>query len=518
MVSALALMTTPMGATPEKAEDSQSTERPAFALHCCLQPHSLCRGVPRKLQCSTPPKLCVSGRVLLVLQLLLAFGSWHAFRNWPSTLPRLHASGAGLRGIPESTGFAFTPPTPGVYAWDSLPPPLRCSLQTAVQGHPGHAPLVYTVQSFAGGVGDRVRGLAVGAYLALVTQRPLVVAADALRTSMTNPPQHQPTVTSAWGTGPYIVARPEALPAGEGGGPGKLRPCLAHPDIMRTLQAEQDGGASKHTPLHFSTGCMLDRRLLTAEPWLPPSNGSSAGDCSWQWAAAQLLKHCAHDRQYACGAALLHAAWGSQRASTSNVHSLVAVQSLFAAWQGSFGESEYAALHMRAGGGSLDLLSSQGEPVQVPALPYFDGYANGLAKAWLVALRAAASGLGDSACRHKLAIVTDSMRFRAEAAGVLWDKATVQACCQTPLHVSRTAGLRQAEVDAERQVFMDLFFMSRARVLFTTQGGFGMLGASFLSWNPPPSRSCAEEACVNATASALLGELGCDGVGAAEGA
>ena len=88
----------------------------------------------------------------------------------------------------------------------------------------------------------------------------------------------------------------------------------------------------------------------------------------------------------------------------------------------------YTALHIRAGGSTIDIGG-----VQTEAVPWSDAHVSPLAQTWIDTFRKQ----DFTKCKDELAVISDSTRVVSEIRYSAQDRIMVTNCCRQPLHRDR---------------------------------------------------------------------------------
>jgi len=123
---------------------------------------------------------------------------------------------------------------------------------------------------------------------------------------------------------------------------------------------------------------------------------------------------------------------------------------------------QYTALHIRAGGSTIDV-----DDHTISAVSWDDGYVSDIPRLWVNAFKATKFGN----CPSPIAVVSDSARLVAELQFQAYDRLLIEHCCTQPLHRDRTQrpGFFWQEA-------LDLFVLARASQIIGGNGGFVVLG------------------------------------------
>lgn len=377
----------------------------------------------------------------------------------------------------------WTPTRPGIYNWSTVPPGLRPALEKLfpTEGSAKVAPVVASIKSQAGGSADRARGLPAVACMSIIMGRPLAVDPNYLSSD---------TKEINSGLIKKSLKQKYGIPADTHWGNGSYYSLfMAQQDALSRRWesiSKQAFGYPKETIIINSNMPPVD----ACDPeFLPLPEGFQLSD-SQKDALKAFREFCPKTQWYSCGALILHAAWGSFRASAPQVELLEEIGE----YQSGYSKlilpddvSEYSMLHMRVSGSLFNITDKFGAAVApVKGVPYSDGW-SGMSRAetWLNFMREMVHK--SVLCRTPLLISSDSSRFVSEMAFGLWPKARVAQCCSSPLHVSKLrSNDKSIQNAAERQVLFDLVSLSRAKLVIRTAGGFGFLGQRFLKFVPPP--------------------------------
>ena len=351
----------------------------------------------------------------------------------------------------------FVPTSPGPYAWDTVPCEVGRTLHELVRSSSSKAPIVYHICSRVGGAADRMHSLPVLAYLALILDRPLKVSPDAL---YADPGTTKPAwVHGRWGHGPCAHAAY---------GHGSLNASLASSGLPEALWPSGQP-VSSDTPIYLSSHYGLGANAALALQDLVGTLHSTR----LAHEAEVVLKNAGYQHARRFGAALLHAAWGVQQGSLTHVSAVQTAAHAVQAWQDVAVGDTFTALHMRAGRAPIKVRTADGEgSAEVPALLYGDGMGGHMAQAWLDSLRNLTSPTQPNPptnCSAPFVLVTNSMRFSAEVAGILQHTAPVATCCQSPAHVGAQMGNDFMQMSAEMQVLVDLIILGKAKHAVLTQ-------------------------------------------------
>jgi len=123
---------------------------------------------------------------------------------------------------------------------------------------------------------------------------------------------------------------------------------------------------------------------------------------------------------------------------------------------------QYTALHIRAGGSTIDV-----DDHIIKALRWEDGYVSDVPRFWVNAFKTIKFGN----CPSPIAVISDSIRLVAELQFQAYDRLLIERCCTQPLHRDRThrPGFFWQEA-------LDLFVLARASQIIGSHGGFVVLG------------------------------------------
>lgn len=155
---------------------------------------------------------------------------------------------------------------------------------------------------------------------------------------------------------------------------------------------------------------------------------------------------------------------------------------------GSFGVRRFIGLHVRVGGSFLDNSNLR------RGTPWTDGHVSNTSLSLLQSLEAASAKV--SMCQVPLFVFSDSARFVAEVEFLLHGKARVYHCCGNKGHAEHIRERRIADA-ISNQVFFEFTMMSLSERLYSTAGGYGIVGRHFLDYNTSrPLVKCMSPSCM----------------------
>ena len=276
-------------------------------------------------------------------------------------------------------------------------------------------------RDLCGGISDRSRGLPYALSLAILTGRQLKI--------------HSSILTNELISDGILNQKHYRFVDGNCDHPGLLSKLVDDPseEIFVTSNCHQSVPKQKALP----EGIVFDSLVLTIE------------------------QQC--EITHRCGAAIIH--------HSPVFHVDLARAQRLAANLDMLPVRNYTVLHVRAGGSKLTV-----DNATVEAIPWKDGYASGIAQAWIDAFRAEPF----RQCQFAVAVISDSQRVISELRLAASENLMLTHCCNQPLHRDR-----HFIAQFPLQEIIDLYILARSSLIIATQGGFAVLGRYWLGGPGP---------------------------------